>query len=146
MLKAKKGFSLIELLVVIAIIGVLSAVGITAYSGYTADAKKKVTVAQHKQVVSFLNAESAKCAGGEGSFAFASDTVCTADWTPTLIKTHINGAMDMNNAYSPGTNFGVDSAAEGATVITMDGTVTTSAVVTTTTVSGTTITNTIARY
>ena len=52
----------------------------------------------------------------------------------------------MNNAYSPGTNFGVDTAAEGATVITMDATVDTSAVVTTTTVTGTTITNTIARY
>ena len=75
MLKTKKGFSLIELLVVIAIIGVLSAVGITAYSGYTADAKKKVTFAQHKQVVSFLNAESAKCAGGEGTFAFATSTI-----------------------------------------------------------------------
>ena len=56
MLKAKKGFSLIELLVVIAIIGVLSAVGITAYSGYTADAKVKVTVAQHKQIVAMINA------------------------------------------------------------------------------------------
>ena len=68
MLKSRKGFSLIELLVVIAIIGVLSAVGITAYSGYTKDAKKKVTLAQHQQVVAFLNAESAKCAGGEGTF------------------------------------------------------------------------------
>ena len=34
-LKFKKGFSLVELLVVIAIIGILAAVGITAYSGYT---------------------------------------------------------------------------------------------------------------
>ena len=31
-LKFKKGFSLVELLVVIAIIGILAAVGITAYS------------------------------------------------------------------------------------------------------------------
>ena len=50
-LKFKKGFSLVELLVVIAIIGILAAVGITAYSGYTANAKIKVTTAQHGQVV-----------------------------------------------------------------------------------------------
>ena len=143
MLKSKKGFSLIELLVVIAIIGVLSAVGITAYSGYTADAKQKVTMAQHKQVVSFLNAESAKCAGGSGNFAFATATACSADWTVALIKPHINTAMDMSNAYTPDNAFAVDVAAEGATVITLNGT---SAVVTTTIVTGTTETNTIARY
>ena len=91
MLKSRKGFSLIELLVVIAIIGVLSAVGITAYSGYTKDAKKKVTLAQHQQVVAFLNAESAKCAGGEGTFGLQGATInCTSDWTATANKGHIN--------------------------------------------------------
>jgi prepilin-type N-terminal cleavage/methylation domain-containing protein len=67
-LKFKKGFSLVELLVVIAIIGILAAVGITAYQGYTQSAKEKAVLANHSQLVKFLNAEMAKCAGGEGVF------------------------------------------------------------------------------
>lgn len=47
----KKGFTLIELLVVVAIIGILSAVGVVAYNGYTSGAKKSACKANHRAMV-----------------------------------------------------------------------------------------------
>ena len=49
----QKGFTLIELLVVVAIIGILAAVGVVAYNGYTASAKKKTTGANHKIIAKY---------------------------------------------------------------------------------------------
>ena len=57
----RKGFTLIELLVVVAIIGILAAVGVVAYNGYTSSAKIRVIKFQHKQVVKFITTELAKC-------------------------------------------------------------------------------------
>ena len=49
--QARKAFTLIELLVVVAIIGILAAVGVVAYNGYTNSAKAAVTKSNHKIVV-----------------------------------------------------------------------------------------------
>jgi len=98
-LNTKKGFSLIELLVVIAIIGVLSAVGITAYTGYTATAKEQAARTQFAQVVSLLNAESAKCGVGTGSYAWG-DACTVTTVTDSSVVNHLYDDLGMKNPYN----------------------------------------------
>ena len=64
----RKAFTLIELLVVVALIGILAAVGVVAYNGYTKSAKLKAVHTNLKTVSKWLAAESAKvCSAQQGS-------------------------------------------------------------------------------
>ena len=55
----------IELLVVVAIIGILAAVGVVAYSGYTSGAKKSAVNSNQAAIVKYVAAELKKCELGE---------------------------------------------------------------------------------
>ena len=52
-----KAFTLIELLVVVAIIGILAAVGVVAYNGYTGAAQKTVVQQNFKNTVKYFTIE-----------------------------------------------------------------------------------------
>ena len=64
-MRDNKAFTLIELLVVVAIIGILAAVGVVAYNGYTSSAKISATKANFEVVRKYMMSELMKCQLGE---------------------------------------------------------------------------------
>ena len=62
-------FTLIELLVVVAIIGILAAVGVVAYNGYTASAKANAVKSNFSSVKKYIYNEIMKCELGEQKIA-----------------------------------------------------------------------------
>jgi len=80
-MKNNKGFTLIELLVVVAIIGILAAVGVVAYNGYTKNAKINAAKSNQAAAVKYIAAELQKCNMAETT-AMDDNLTCSALNTP----------------------------------------------------------------
>ena len=104
-MRDNRGFTLIELLVVVAIIGILAAVGVVAYNGYTSAAKEKTTEINYSNINKSLMFEFMKCELDSTNLVFNSHSCGNSNPPSTsLISSFINTSMNIKNPYSTNTS------------------------------------------
>tara|TARA_B100000929_G_scaffold283886_1_gene265459 strand:+ start:439 stop:894 length:456 start_codon:yes stop_codon:yes gene_type:complete len=99
----RKAFTLIELLVVVAIIGILAAVGVVTYNGYTGAAKTSSTKSNHQTVKKYILAEVTKCELGE-SKVMNDELTCSGRTASDVISAAISELSNFKNSYSATNN------------------------------------------
>jgi len=132
MKKNNKGFTLIELLVVVAIIGILAAVGVVAYSGYTKGAKKSAVKSNQAAIIKYIAAELKKCEiGEENVMVKGNDKLACSDRkksTNTAVATEKALGSEFKNPYRTGegaiqtTSITCSGNGEGQTAVVQVGT------------------------
>jgi type IV pilus assembly protein PilA len=85
LIKFKKGFTLIELLVVVAIIGILAAVGVVSFSGYTESTKRNLTISNHNAALKLFNVSLRSCDISSNNQDKYSELNCASLGTQDLI-------------------------------------------------------------
>ena len=100
-MKNNKGFTLIELLVVVAIIGILAAVGVVAYNGYTKSAKINASKSNQGAVTKYLAAEIQKCNMGTEADAMSGNLICSGRDETKIQTAALLALVDFKNTYTP---------------------------------------------
>ena len=114
---SRKGFTLIELLVVVAIIGILAAVGVVAYNGYTNAAKVNAVKAQHASIVKYLGAEFFKCELGDSTVLNGKEKCPVSDLKATVRASAADVlAETMKNVYLGSGTSSFESATQKGSV------------------------------
>jgi type IV pilus assembly protein PilA len=127
---AIKAFTLIELLVVVAIIGILAAVGVVSFGGFTGSAKSNSTKSNHAAAIKSISAEIKKCEIQGGNLSLkttannpaAVNVPCSGTTTATLATNfiaHLNNEGFKNPYNTSEGAFIATGTAVGQTVITV---------------------------